>query len=294
MAKSAAKISDIIVELGAEIASLNSQIDAVNAEIRANENLPPAREEIEAELVSRLDQGAARYKEALRFEFRQPFRVKHGHRQVHDGLDVLRLQPLTYGVAPATDFQLLGDAFAWLVKQLGQPAIDDLMQSAPQNGILRADKAANDVQLKAKKRALEVRLEETHVELERAGMRPERRPDLSPEVFLDFKSKRDWDKGKFESFREAHIGDRAARSRLQEKRNDLTYKIGRLQQEIANRDRGEYEKSVEQKIATLSEERKAMDEKMAELKLLGDKRAKLFNRCIDYLREQGVEIDHHL
>jgi len=289
-----AKIGDLIIEVGAEISDLNARIDEVNNSIRLNAGLPPHRSEIEAALLMHIETRAARYKESLRFELRRPFVERDGLRKVHDGLDILRMQPLTYGVAPATDFQLLGDAFAWMVKQLGKPAIDDLMKSAPADGILGADKEARDKQLRANKRELEVKLEEAYVELERAGMRAERRPDLSVDIFLDFKGPRDWDRGKFETFREAHIGDRAARTRLREKRDQLTHDIGRLQQEIHNRQRGEYEKSVEGKIADLTEERRQLDEKLAGVKLLSDKRARLFQRCIEYLREQGITIDHHL
>jgi len=294
MGKSAVKIGDLIVELGAEISDLNARIDQVNNAIRLNAGLPPHRSEIEAALSAHIETRAARYKKSLRFELRRPFVERDGLRKVHDGLDILRMQPWTSGISAATDFQLLGDAFAWMVKQLGKPAVDDLLKSAPADGILGADKEARDKQLRADKREIESKLEEAYVELERAGMRAERRPDLSVDIFLDFKSPRDWDRGKFETFREAHIGDRAARSRLVEKRSDLTNEIGMLQQRIHNRERGEYEKSVELKIADLAEERRQLDEKIAQLKQMGDKRAKLFNRCIEYLREQGVPIDHHL
>src|SRR5919108_1488782 len=152
-----AKISSIIEELEAEIASLNEAIDRVNKEIRDNNSLPPAREEMEAALRGHIESRAASYKENLKRELRHFEKVYDGRVPIHDGINILRLR-WSGGPGPLNE-ELLADAFCFLVKTAGPPVIDEMMASAPTGGITKADKEANDAKLRAEKRELETRLE---------------------------------------------------------------------------------------------------------------------------------------
>ncbi len=308
MGTTAEKISKLVLELGSEISDLNRQIDEVNADIQKNAARPPAREEIEKALREKIDQKAARYKESLKFEFHRPFPVTYvrtkgplgaaaaGVSRGHDGIDILRLQnpdAMIPGIPLATDLRLLEDAFAWTVKMMGKPAIDDLMTSALTGGISRTEKDANDVRLKAKKRQIEMTLEETYVELERCGMQPDRRPDLSADIFLEFDGLGPWNRGKLEAMRQRVNGWRAQRSNLNEKRQELDAQLGKLQQ-LQDRNRtlkGQQDNPLDLKIAALVEERKVVAATLDELNKKASKESKFFQRCVSFLREHGVEVE---
>jgi hypothetical protein len=203
------------------------------------------------------------------------------------------LNSWTPGTPIVQNLQLLQDGFAWLVKHLGKPAIDDLMQSAPSGGVPTSEKEANEEKLKAKKRALETQLEEVYCEAERCGMTPERRPDLDPWVFLEFGSRGRWE-NKFESLRRVMIGERANRSKIQEKRNDLIFEITRRRNEIAKYETGDITKRLEREIADLREEEKGVAATLNEMNEAARRRGKFFNNCLTFLKEQGCKVDDHV
>ena len=288
-----AKISSIIEELEAEIASLNEAIDRVNKEIRDNNSLPPAREEMEAALHDHIETRAARYRENLKRELRHFEKVYDGHVPIHDGINILRLR-WSGGPSPLNE-ELLADAFCFLVNTAGKPVIDEMMASAPHGGITKADKEANDAKLRAEKRELETKLEETYCSLESAGLKPDRRTDLSPAVFLEWEDKDNWNREKLEGRRELLTQERAVNSKIVDKRNDILFKINKLQAQVdgmplAAEGRGELLKE----IAALTNDRKPLDERIMENQKSHSRSTKLFNACLDFLRAQGVKVDNHL
>ena len=279
-------IESIIDELAGEIAALNRQIDEVNNEIRANERTPPAREEIEAALRADIARRVNKYRERLKLDLRRPAK-----------LNIMRVQDLDVagGVPVKPDLEFLADGFAFLFEKIGDPAIADLLELAPSGGVTKQQKEEADAKLRAKKREKEAELESCYVELEKAGLKADRRPDLSPSVFLEFKSKEKWNQAKLEGQRERLVEQRSITSRLSAKRGDILNLRMKLDYQGANNsDTAEQAAQRKSEIAALTEEEKSLSKRIAETNQVHSRASTLLNKCLEFLREQDIKVDSHL
>lgn len=307
------KINDMIGELAGEISDINADIDLVNQQIRENQKLPASREEIQAALVAQITAGAERYREKFSSQLSSLAPALHDVAPVPgappqtrawkraETINLLPIRDFIADSAPSPpDYQIIADGFCFLASKIGNPVIDDLMAVAPPHGISQQEKKDTDAKLRAKKRELEMKLEDVYCELENAGFKPDRRPDLSVEVFLEFESKEKWSANKLERYREHRIGERAAASRLTEKRNNLIFERNKADESIRRHqangapDNDPTITGLKRQIATLSAEEKDLTDQIRVGNEMLARSLKLFNNCIQFLHAQKIDVDHHL
>ena len=281
------KLESAIEDLASEESRLNRELDHVNAQIRANSAEHNAPDEIAAAVRETIRQGADRYRVRLKVELSEQDLAKLNIMPVQ----VIDYQPGMRVALTPPDLGLLADGFHFLLEST-PGAIENILKQAPVGGIAKGECERIAATLEAKKLSIETSLENLYETMQRAGFQPRRRPDMSPAVLLGFKDKADWNQQKLEAYRQRSGEIRGAQRKLGERRNELIQERGKLER-LAEMDK-DGAQQFKSDIAKLNHEEKALNDRIAVAEQERKRSEKIWNNCIQFLRDQGLKVDAHI
>lgn len=280
MAKTAtakSKVQAAIEDLRQEETRLNRALDSVNDDLKQLDRAHRTR----AEIAAALDALTKKHAEKFRSSLDHPLRNKNLNR-----LELIHVpSPLTGAYDTVTDFCY------FLIANV--PGLrEKILDFAPANGITAEAEAEQRARLISRKLGVEAELEAIYEELESIGCVPSRRLDLSPEVLLKFKSPKDWDREKFRQlnlqFRDmgAAINDQVSYGR------NLAFDIQKERSLLESmKSSGGETKNQSAKVAALEKEQTDLQARIREQAALRDDAGQVVNRCREFLKKQGVQID---
>ena len=191
---------------------------------------------------------------------------------------------------PNRDITMLINAFHFFIGDIEKEKIQKLFADKwPKNAITSEDRERKLKEIRSGRATAEREEESAIMELEMRKISVDRRPDETPDVFLEWDGK-SFNQSKLSQFHRESMARQAAINNLNQEIGGFSAQIRELdtlfQRAELTADRGRLEKQLQ----SLRIERDKLTAKRDELEQGYEPRLKLYNRATDFLRGHGIRV----